>query len=81
MGQSSQVLVLLCLSALVYFGTLKLYSAAPTDKLPGISISLESVLSGKYHAQHRNATWISNNELIYKDDDVSVQKFLFRPNF
>lgn len=64
------VLVGLCVAALVYFGAIKPYSGATTGESLGTPISLENVLSGDYYAQHKNATWISNTELIYKDDEV-----------
>lgn len=64
------VLVGLCVAALVYFGAIKPYSAATTGESLGTPISLENVLSGEYWAQHKNATWISSTELIYKDDEV-----------
>lgn len=64
------VLVGICVAALVFFGVIKPYSAASTGEPLGTPISLENVLSGEYWAQHKNTTWISNTELIYKDDDV-----------
>lgn len=64
------VLAGLCVAALVYFGAIKPYSAVSTNESLGTPISLENVLGGEYWAQHKNATWISDTELIYKDDEV-----------
>lgn len=61
------VIFLPCQEALTTFGKTR------TSDLLANPISLESVLSGQYLAKHMNATWMSDYELIYRDEDVNVE--------
>lgn len=61
------IIFLPCQEALTTFGKTGISNLSENP------ISLESVLSGQYLAKHMNATWMSDYELIYRDEDVSVE--------
>lgn len=66
-------LVGIYVTVLTCHGAIKSNEAASISNSFANPISLESVLSGQYLAKHMNATWMSDNELIYRDEDVSVE--------
>lgn len=57
----------LCIAGVVYYGSLK---PKESKGQMGKPISLSDVLDNKYYARHSNASWISNNLLLYKDGAV-----------
>lgn len=65
-------LVVIYVIVLTCNGAIKSYEAASMSNLFANPISLEGVLSGQYLAKYMNATWMSDYELIYRDEDVSV---------
>lgn len=58
-------------------GALTTFVKTSTNNSFANPISFESVLSGQYLAKHMNATWMSDYELIYRDEDVSVELITF----
>lgn len=46
-------------------------SVNPEPLVNGKALNLESILGGDFYAKKNNGTWISKNELMFKDDLVS----------
>lgn len=61
------VLVGLCIAGLIYYGAFK---RMENNGKTGQSISLSDVLENRYYARHNNASWISNDLLLFKNDQV-----------
>lgn len=75
------MLVLIGLYVLSCYAAIESYEAASTGDIFARPISLESILRGQYSAKHMNATWMSDYELIYRDDNVGVELNLFVGHF
>lgn len=72
-GAMMLILVSIYVIVLTCHGAIKSYEATSMRNSFPNSISLEGVLSGQYLANHMTATWMSDNELMYKDENVNVE--------
>lgn len=60
------------IGAAVYFFAFSGSAAAGPDALKGKRpVALEDILGGRFHVWNNNATWISNSELLFRDETVS----------
>lgn len=70
------LLVLGAITALILFYVYHSKNGiSPEPLVTGKALALESILRGDFYAKKSNGTWMSKNELMFKDDFVSTIQF------